>query len=137
MRTRTITVREGEWLGPVDWSYDFGKHSWDRRGGCVNPEAVKEGELALRILADAYADSMKPAGWEYDTDDRTDPKPQPAKWRYSPSFLASFEIVFVGMYDGWPFWEPTPAIGYVGPLGRIEVEFFYKLRKEQLIPPKG
>lgn len=35
-------------------------------------------------------------------------------------------------YDGWPFWKPTPAIGYVGPLGGIEIAFYYELRRGNL-----
>jgi len=36
-------------------------------------------------------------------------------------------VVHVGMYDGWPFWKPTPAVGYIGPLGSVERAFFFSL----------
>lgn len=104
MRTYTVVERAGEWLGPVDWSYDFDQHSWGPNRGGVNPERVARGREMLRKLVDS-----------------------PGGWRYSRSGLASFEVVHVGMYDGWPFWRPTPAIGYRGPLGSIEVAFFYDL----------
>lgn len=26
-------------------------------------------------------------------------------------------ILMICMYDGWPYWKPTPAIFYEGPLG--------------------
>lgn len=29
-------------------------------------------------------------------------------------------IIKVCMYDGWPYWRPTPSILYVGPLGGCE-----------------
>jgi len=33
----------------------------------------------------------------------------------------------VGMYDGWPFWKPTPALLCSGTLGP-EWHFFYDLQ---------
>lgn len=45
-------------------------------------------------------------------------KMETGKWKYRPDFN-SWDVVRVGMYDGWPYWVPTPAIGYIGPLGGI------------------
>lgn len=36
----------------------------------------------------------------------------------------AFPVVSVCMYDGWPYWRPTPAISYVGPLKIVEWAFF-------------
>jgi hypothetical protein len=36
-------------------------------------------------------------------------------------------VVEAGMYDGWPYWKPVPAISYIGPLGGIEYDFFNNL----------
>ena len=51
-------------------------------------------------------------------------------WRYSPCGFSTSRVVRVGMYDGWPFWRPTPAIGYIGPLDGVEVAFFYNLNSD-------
>jgi hypothetical protein len=37
---------------------------------------------------------------------------------YSRSILA------ICMYDGWPYWEPRPAVQFIGPLGSAEWAFF-------------
>jgi len=104
MRTKTMTVRIGEMLGPVDPSYDPTQHNWGpNKGGC-NPETTACGFARILELA---AD--------------------PDGWVYCPSGFTSFPVVRVGMYDGWPFWRPTPAIGYIGPLNSVEWAFFYEL----------
>lgn len=33
-------------------------------------------------------------------------------------------IISICMYDGWPYWVPTPAICYIGPLHSAEWAFF-------------
>ena len=96
MKCRTVEVCEGEWLGPVDWSYDFSQHAWGPTSGGVNPECIEEGR---RVLLAMGAD---PVGWTH----------------------RGFEVVAVGMYDGWPYWKPTPTIGYIGPLGFERATFW-------------
>lgn len=118
MKTRIITVNEGEWLGPVDPNYDWKSLCWDRdkgKGG-VNPLCVEEGHKIILEINKTYISREK-------------------GWKYSPCFLSSRKIVNVGMYNGWPFWKPTPAIGYIGPLGRIEVAFFYNLCEDNCFRP--
>jgi len=110
MRTRTITVREGEWFEPVDRLYDFRSHGWDC-GGSVNPSVVKEGTRTILELDRKFCS---------------------ARWVYVPC-LTEREIVHVGMWDGWPFWKPTPAIGYIGPMGSVEIAFFYNLKSSNVI----
>lgn len=109
MRYETRVERIGEWLGPVDFSYDFAKHGWGNGRGGINPGRVPPSIEMMRKLS-----------------------AQPDGWLYSPSDFSAFPVVNVGMYDGWPFWEPTPAIGYVGPLGSVEVAFFYDLSEHKL-----
>lgn len=109
MRTRWVEERIGEWLGPVDWSYDFDQHSWVGKSGGTNPQCIVEGIAQLRRM-----------------------ESEPGEWMYCPSGWSSFSVVHVGMYDGWPFWAPTPAIGYIGPLGSVEVAFFYDLQSHRL-----
>jgi hypothetical protein len=105
MKTRTITERVGEFLGPVDWAYDFTQHDWGQGKGGVNPELSAEGAKVIRAMA-----------------------AEPDGWSFSPCGFSWCRVVHIGMYDGWPFWRPTPAIGYIGPLGSVEWAFFYRLR---------
>jgi len=104
MKTRTVTVREGEYLGPVDPDYDHMQGAWSRSQGGYNPEFLERGwEQILKMNA-------SPEGWTFHSDGG-----------------GLFRVVRVGMWDGWPFWKPTPAIGYIGPLGAIEWAFYYRL----------
>ena len=34
------------------------------------------------------------------------------------------QIIKLCMYDGWPYWKPTPAIAYIGPMKSLEWAFF-------------
>lgn len=89
MKHRTIKVREGELLGPVDWDYDFNQHDWDH-GGAMNPERLAHSlEMLKKICAGGK--------WEATTDGGN-PK---CGWG---------AVLQVGMYDGWPYWKPTPSV---------------------------
>lgn len=112
MRTETRTVRIGELLGPVDWSYDFDQHGWGPGRGGGNPECIREGKEVLRIVEQALADGKRVT--------------------FTPSDFSAFEVVQCGMYDGWPFWQPTPYIGYIGPLGVLEWTPFYNLCRSRV-----
>lgn len=90
MITRQITVHEGEYLGPVDWSFDFEGFS-----STINPQCVKQAtdmlhELKIGDLA------TTDGGW---------PR---VGWN---------KVIQIGMYDGWPFWKPVPSVCLLGPLG--------------------
>lgn len=87
MRTETRTVRIGEWLGPIDWSYDFAAHGWDRSGSC-NPDLIPESIETLRKVEEGLARGERWMVTEHQT---------------------HHEVIQVGMYDGWPFWKPTPT----------------------------
>jgi len=107
MRYETQTVRIGEWLGPVDWSYYFTQHNWGPSKGGVNPECTSRGADVLREVEQHLA-----AGREC--------------WISDSGF--DHQVIHCGMYDGWPFWKPTPAVLYIGPLKQSgEVCFFYNL----------
>lgn len=98
MKTRTVTERIGEYLGPVDWSYDFSQHAWSENHGGINPKVIEQTRGMLRILEecpDEYEATID-GGW---------PK---MGWK---------QVLQVGMYDGWPFWKPTPSVQLLGPLG--------------------
>lgn len=94
MRTRTVIERVGEYLGPVDWSFDFWSFDWHHGGG-ANPSSVAEGIQSLIRL------TREPdAAWLYMVD----------PWYAQP-------IGAVGMYDGWPYWRPVPSIVAYSPCG--------------------
>lgn len=85
MKTRMVEERIGEYLGPVDWSYDFTQHDWGGGHGGVNPDCSVRGVDFLRQLE------------------------QPARWRVM-IHQSWHDVLQVGMYDGWPFWKPTPSV---------------------------
>lgn len=79
MKTHTVEIREGELLGPVDLNYDYHQHC-----GTTRREDV---ERAWKlILGLKVGDRVRVAHSET-------PK----------------TVIAVGMYDGWPYWTPTPA----------------------------
>ena len=102
MKTRTVEIREGELLGPIDWRYDFESHDWNHGGG-TNPECVQQG---ISIL------------WQID-----------ANKGLSQVMLYDFwhTVVARGMYDGWPYWRPVPSVCLQTPLG-VEWHSFVQLR---------
>jgi hypothetical protein len=97
MRTRTVTERIGEYLGPIDWSFDFHASDWDR-GGSLNPKCLAEALEKLRKL------DAEPVAYIATTDGCW-PR---VGWK---------RVLQVGMYDGWPYWRPHPSVQLAGPLG--------------------
>ena len=86
MKTRMVEERIGEYLGPIDWSFDFESHDWNH-GGCTNPECVKSGVEFLKQMGDGKGLEILYHG----------------NWH---------EVLWVGMYDGWPYWKPYPTVCY-------------------------
>lgn len=112
MRTETQTVRIGEWLGPVDWSYDFAAHGWDRGGSGCNPARITDWIALLRAVEEGLARSERWAVYEHGSER---------------------EVLSVGMYDGWPYWKPTPCyavrswmggdrVFWNGPIGAYRID---------------
>jgi len=100
MKTKQVTVCEGEYLGPVDWNYDFKQHDWEHGGGS-NPESIERRIAMLNVL-----ESQKKYGVAYEaTTDGGFPR---VGWG---------KVLEVGMYDGWPFWKPIPSVLIAGFLG--------------------
>lgn len=94
MKTRMVEEREGEDMGPIDWSYDFEQHA---RGG-MRPDSLREAVARLRKL-DASPESFlvtTDGGW---------PR------------IGWHDVLRVRMYDGWPYWKPTPSVLTAGVLG--------------------
>jgi hypothetical protein len=53
----------------------------------------------------------------------------PDSWREAEKSPADYlfngrQIIEICMYDGWPYWKPTPAVHFVGPLNSWEWNFF-------------
>lgn len=109
MKTRTVIEREGELLGPVDWSHDFESDQYFG-GYCGRDKAEHIAKIVgwLRTLSEnqeGYRASTY-GGW--------------------PRIFQ--DVIHVGMYDGWPHWKPTPSVGlYSRVLGVIEWQPFYAL----------
>lgn len=97
MRKYMVEHRAGEWLGPIDWSYDFYKYS------SVNEKSIQRRIDMLKTLEE------NPDRYEATTDGGV-PK------------IGWGKVVKIGMFDGWPYWEPTPFIGirHKGSLPHIE-----------------
>jgi hypothetical protein len=83
--TETVTHREGENMGPIDWEHPLAKD--------------------------------KPALWR-------EAEKRPTDFRLDTTGFSAFPVFEIAMYDGWPYWKPTPAILIKGPLGKPEWRFF-------------
>jgi hypothetical protein len=103
MKTYTKTVREGELVGPVPEDYDFLKHFQSYCCGDACKQAMCN--KCVSILRSIAED---PTSWEVEVG---------GYWK---------QLYAVGMYDGWPYWKPTPAVRTSGVLGP-EWHFFYDL----------
>ncbi|KTE23134.1 MULTISPECIES: hypothetical protein [unclassified Sphingopyxis] len=64
-------------------------------------------------------ENMGPVDWDHPM-----AKDVPPIWREAERSPADFtfgvyerSILAICMYDGWPYWRPTPAIHFIGPLG--------------------
>lgn len=101
MKTYQKTVRVGEYLGPVDWSYDFNQHG-------VNPSHVETGKKVLSLIEKWILENPNDEIWVTESGD------------------FSHRVLQIGMYDGWPWWKPVPHVLTTGVLGP-EWKVFYNL----------
>lgn len=102
MRTETQTVRIGERVSDIDWSYDFRQHfdsmcSSDER----KDERCEQSKAMLRKIEQALKNGREIRATTYGGWPRCGLHP----------------VVAVGMYDGWPYWKPVPSVQTRGPLG--------------------
>lgn len=88
MKTRTVTVREGERLGDVDLNHESfsvpssGDQDWQ-------DERIRR----FREMCEGIARGEK---WEATVD---------GGWPR----VGWGEVLDIGMYDGWPYWKPMPS----------------------------
>jgi len=71
-------------------------------------------------------ENVGPVDWDHPM-----AKDMPAIWREAEANPEAFtfteyrrSIISICMYDGWPYWTPTPAVMFVGPLNSGEWAHF-------------
>ena len=94
MKTTTVVKREGEYLGPVDWSFDFEKFCesfYNCSAAQRHVQMLTRALETLHTLEDHLGEyeATTYGGW---------PR---CGWG---------EVLKVGMYDGWPYWKPVPSV---------------------------
>ena len=104
MRTYQVTHREGENMGPIDWNHDFWQHF-----NCYGSSNDTKREIMERAIENLFAVEHK--------------------FRLGKLLVVRegdywHDLLDVGMYDGWPYWKPMPAILIRGPLGGGEWRHF-------------
>lgn len=81
-------------------------------------------------------ENVGPIDWTHPT-----AKDMPDIWREAEANPSDFVfsghewmILAICMYDGWPYWEPRPAIQFIGPLKSAEWTFFdsYDVRPDSI-----
>lgn len=84
-------------------------------------------------------ENVGPVDWDHPI-----AKDMPGIWRAAEQHPEWFtyngrSIVQICMYDGWPYWKPTPAIMFIGPLNSGEWDFFnsYGVREDSIKPRKA
>ncbi len=95
MRTETRTVRIGENMGPIDWTYDFRSHF--NNYGCSDAgrgESCERAKARLRLIEEHFREKKKVFATNYGGSPR----------------CGIHLVVDIGMYDGWPWWRPVPAV---------------------------
>ena len=100
---QTVIKREGEFLGVLDDDYDYLQH----RVYPNNPEIVVEKIRSMKELEKLFLNGKNMS--------------------VSYGDCLSGELVNIGMYDGWPFWKPTPAF-MVKTWHGGDIHFWYDIR---------
>jgi hypothetical protein len=108
VKTRTVIERIGERMGDIDYAFDFRSRyencctSSERRDEMCAQDISRLRELEHRIKAGESLDIRDGEWW--------------------------YHVIDVGMYDGWPYWKPTPAVFVVEPvMGGGTWKFWYNI----------
>ena len=104
MRSYQMTHYEGELLGEIDWKHDFA-----RAFDCCCSSSEHKTDMLFRAIENL---------WQVERLYKKDVRLQVRTGDYWHNLLS------VGMYDGWPYWKPMPAIMVKGPLGSGEWKHF-------------
>lgn len=112
MKIYQETRREGERVSDIDWQYNFLDHYSNY---CCSDD--RKQEICDKATALLKKVEKRPRSYLVNVD---------GYWR---------ELYSVGMYDGWPYWSPTPALCTSGPFGS-EWHFFYDLKDAKGKPRK-
>ena len=88
MKTRQVTERIGENMGPIDTEFDWRSIGWDQEGS-FNPALTQGCWDALLALNEAIHSGRKMQVLLY------------GNWH---------DVLDIGMYDGWPHWKPYPSV---------------------------
>jgi hypothetical protein len=80
--------------------------------------------MRYETVTHRIGENVGPVDWDHPLATR-----MPPIWRSAAGTPDAFlyngrSIVEICMYDGWPYWTPTPAIHYIGPLNSGEWDFF-------------
>lgn len=113
MKIYQETRREGERMGAIDYSYDFRLRY---ENYCISPENRQQ-------RCDADVSRLH----EVENRFKTGELLQVCVRDYWHN------LIDVGMYDGWPYWSPTPAVFTSGVLGG-EWHFWYDISAIRLQP---
>lgn len=80
--------------------------------------------MRTRIIEERIGEDVGPVDWTHDT-----ASSKPIIWRDAESDPNGYlfngrRILAICMYDGWPYWTPTPAVQFIGPMNTAEWSFF-------------
>ena len=114
MKTYQVTKREGEYLGPVDWSYNFLQHFDCYCTDDIGKQKAcdRQIEVLRKLLSGPEWEATTYGGW---------PR---CGWG---------EVLKVGMYDGWPYWKPVPSVLTTSVLGGGEWHPFCNITDIRLL----
>jgi hypothetical protein len=99
MKYETVVQRIGEDMGPINWSYDFRSHF-----DCYCTDDAGRDRICAEHVERLRQIAAEPSAWLASTDGGS-PK------------CGYFPVINVCMYDGWPYFRPTPFVRTMGPLG--------------------
>jgi hypothetical protein len=82
--------------------------------------------MRLETQTVRIGEDVGPIDWEHPLAKEMPPIWRDAEQRPDDFTFSEYRrsIIRICMYDGWPYWEPMPAIQFVGPLNSGEWAFF-------------
>jgi hypothetical protein len=102
-------VRIGENMGPIDWSYNFRQHF-----DCYGTSDENRDKYCTRAVERLRTIEQH----------LRDGKPIRVSTDGGGGFRIGYRVLEIGMYDGWPYWRPTPSVFTESALGGGEWHSF-------------